>query len=80
MRWSDILIKAKKQNHSVPLGDLSSSARRRLEEIGLDDRDDLICLRLGSLERIWGFLEQGVFHLVWWDPKHQVCPSAKKHT
>ncbi len=80
MPWSAILVAAKKQNHTIQVEDLSKPARDRLVEIRLDDRDQLISLRLSNKERIWGFLEEGTFNLVWWDPEHQVCPSAKKHT
>ncbi|MEM7583554.1 MAG: hypothetical protein AAF560_09265 [Acidobacteriota bacterium] len=80
MTWSEILVAGKKRNHSIPLEDLSKPARDRLVEIKLDDRDALISLRLSGLERIWGFLEDGTFYLVWWDPEHRVCPSYKKHT
>ena len=80
MSWSEILVAAKKQNHTVAIADLSKAARDRLLAIKLDDRDDLVSLRLSSRERIWGFLAENTFHLVWWDPEHQVCPSLKRHT
>lgn len=80
MLWSAILVTAKKQNHTIPVENLSKPAKQRLVDIKLDDRDELISLRLSNRERIWGFLEGSTFHLVWWDPEHQVCPSALKHT
>lgn len=33
-----------------------------------------------GLERIWGHRWDHVFYPIWWDPKHEVCPSTKKHT
>lgn len=80
MSWSEILIAAKKQHHTIPLERLSKPARGRLVQINLDDRDSLISLRLSSKERIWGFLAESTFYLVWWDPEHRVCPATQKHT
>lgn len=80
MTWFEILVKAKKQYHSVPVTDLTKAARDRLEEIGLDDVDRLISLRLSGQERVWGVLYDHVLSLIWWDPEHQICPSLKKHT
>jgi hypothetical protein len=80
MTWSDILIKAKKQNHSVPISDLCTTAQKRLKEIHCDYFDELLSLHLAGLERVWGILDQGVMTLLWWAPKHEVCPSLLKHT
>lgn len=30
--------------------------------------------------RSGGFLVGNIFHVVWWDPEHEVWPSQKKHT
>ena len=75
--WGEILVKAKKQNHSVGIGSLCKDARDRLNLIyrGNIDIDELVSLRLSARERVWGILDQGVFSVLWWDPKHKVCPS-----
>jgi hypothetical protein len=31
---------------------------------------------MGARERLWGFRRGSVFHVVWWDPDHKVCPTA----
>jgi len=80
MTWNDILIKNKKNNHSVEIDKLSSTAKARLTEIQLEDIDELVSLRLSGKQRVWGILDQGVLILLWWDPNHQVCPSNLKHT
>ncbi len=80
MTWNEILVGANKQNHSVSIDDLSKEARSRLEELQLDDLDELLSLRISGEERVWGILQEGVVLVLWWDPKHQVCPSLKKHT
>jgi hypothetical protein len=80
MTWSEILVKSSKHFHKVNIAQLSPPARKRFEELSLDDYEELLSTRLSARERIWGFLDQGILHLIWWDPEHQVCPSLKKHT
>lgn len=80
MTWNDILIKNKKNNHSIEIENLSPTAKARLAEIQLEDIDELVSLRLSGKQRIWGILDQGVLILLWWDSNHQVCPSNLKHT
>lgn len=74
MTWNEILIAAKKRNHSIAVADLSPEAQQRLEDLGLG-LDEVVSLRLSGPERVFGYLENGVLVLLWWDPEHQVCPS-----
>lgn len=67
-------------SHPVGVDDIIAEARRRLEEIGQDDVDELYSLRLGGKPRIWGVRDRHILKVLWWDPEHQVCPSHKKHT
>jgi len=78
MTWNEILVKGKKQNHSVPRQDLCKAARDRLTEIKLDDIDELVSLRLSGRERVWGIRSHNVLTVLWWDPDHAICPSLKK--
>ena len=55
-------------------------ARGRLEAIGMADQTKISVLRLGGQERLFGFRDRNVFHVVWWDPQHQIWPSLKKNT
>lgn len=82
MRWREILVDARKQNHLIPLGELSKEAVARLDErfAGRLDVDELLSLRVQARERIWGILDRGVCELLWWDPYHQVCPSLLRNT
>lgn len=80
MTWNEILIKNKKHNHTVSLESLCRQAKDRLTELKLDDIDELVSLKISSMERIWGIKQQAVFLILWWDPDHQVCPSFKKNT
>lgn len=64
-------------NHDIPICDLIPQARRRLKELNLDDISSLFSLRLTGQQRIWGILDGNVLKLLWFDPKHQICPSLK---
>jgi hypothetical protein len=55
-------------------------ARDRLEAIGLADQTRISRFQLGGTARLYGFRQDNVFHVVWWDPKHEIWPSQKKHT
>lgn len=80
MTWQEITVVAKKQNHSIPVNKICKSAQIRLKELGLDDIESLISLRMTGEQRIWGIRQKSVLLLLWWDPNHQVYPSQKKHT
>lgn len=78
--WNEILVRSKKHNHAVSLDKLARPARKRLEDLKILE-EEMISLRLGGKERVWGYrAEHGVLELVWWDPEHRVCPAPKKRT
>lgn len=57
------------------------AATDRLVALNLDDQTRISRLRLSGVQRLYGFLdEDSTFHILWWDPEHQVWPSEKKHT
>lgn len=81
MTWAQILVNAKKQNHSIKIQKLSKEAQDRLCDIKLDDYDELCSLRLTGKHRIFGILDDdGVFSIIWDDCEHEICPSQKKFT
>lgn len=67
-------------SHSVPVSNLIPEAQARLKEIKLGLQEELFSLRLQGEERVWAIQDHTVLKILWWDPKHQVCPSPKKHT
>lgn len=77
MKWSDILGP---RHHEIPKTKLIPEAQRRLEEISQDDVDILVSLHLDGKKIIWGIRENNILKILWWDPKHEICPSPKKHT
>lgn len=74
--WEEV---KKTGSHFVDLDKCSKEARDRLEEMELEI-EQLFSLRLDGKKRIFGWEHKSIFHVLWWDPKHQVCPSQKKHT
>lgn len=79
MTWGAI-YNDKKRDHDVDINKLIKEAKKRLEELGLDDTDHLLRLRLEGRKRIWGIRDRYIFKILWWDPEHTVCISKKKHT
>jgi len=68
------------QNHFISRSSLCKEAQKRLAEKKLDDYDKFFTLRLTGKQRVWGIREKEIFKILWWDPKHEVCPAVKKHT
>ena len=65
-------------DHRVPMANLSPEAQKRLMDLQLDDYEVLYSFRLTGKWRIWGIAQDSIFQVLWWDPRHQVCPSKKK--
>ncbi|MEU4296376.1 hypothetical protein [Kitasatospora aureofaciens] len=62
--------------HRLP----NREALGRLAEMKLNDMTRISRLRFGGRQRLYGFLVDNVFHVVWWDREHEVWPSQKKNT
>jgi len=82
-KWSEILNAThgrdnKSKHHRVSTERVCGEAQKRLADRKLDDLQELFSLRLSAKIRIWGKLENEVFHFIWFDPEHTVCPSLKK--
>ncbi|HST60034.1 MAG TPA: hypothetical protein VLK84_15115 [Longimicrobium sp.] len=67
-------------SHFIETSALSRPARERLVTIQQDDVDQVYSVRVTGRRRIIGLRDGGVLRVLWWDPEHEVCPSAKKHT
>lgn len=82
--WGEILIRDKKQNHSLNPDDLNKDARDRLAERYIE-AESLISLRLTGSHRLYGYMTGRVFNILWYDDDHGdnykcVCRSRLKHT
>ncbi len=78
MPWTQILSNG---SHIVGTDGIIPDAKKRIIALGKAEWQDHLCsLRRTGKERLWGFLRAGIFHVLWWDPEHEVFPSKKKHT
>jgi hypothetical protein len=78
--WAESLKPKSAGYKRIPVESVCAKAQRRLEDRNLDDYDDLVEFRLSGQERVWGIREGNICYILWWDPKHEVCPSHMKHT
>ncbi|MGX4686177.1 hypothetical protein JNUCC83_04670 [Vagococcus sp. JNUCC 83] len=84
MTWSQINQQTygkdnKSSNHFIEVEQLDKVAKERLSELKIFD-DEIYSLRLQGEVRLFGLLTNGVYHILWYDSKHEVCKSNKKHT
>lgn len=82
--WSEILVKDKKQNHSLNLSDLNKVAQDRLAARFIE-AEALISLRMTGNHRLYGYMSGNAFNILWYDDDHVdnnrcVCRSYLKHT
>lgn len=66
--------KMKSNNHPVKVGNLCETARKRLEELKLDDNDELYSLRLEGTIRIYGIRKENYLDIIWVDLNHEIYP------
>jgi len=78
-KWSEILSstsgrRGNTRNHNIEITRLCREAQKRAQEIGLDEFDELCSLALGSLQRVWGYISEGDFYIIWFDTRHEIYP------
>lgn len=78
MTWGEI-EQDRKRNHPVSVDKFIVEARRRLEQLQID-QDELFRFRFTGKQRLWGIRSLNVFTILWWDPDHKISPSPKRHT
>ena len=79
-RWSQAMGDSTGEIKSIPRTSLCADAQRRLEAIHRDDESWFHEIRLGAKPRVWGTRSDSIFHVLWWDPEHQVCPAGLRNT
>ena len=82
--WHEILSRSNNNNHFIMASDLNTVAKKRLEEMYIE-YDAVVSLRLNGTHRLYGFIVDAVFHVLWFDKVHGdndecVCRSHMKHT
>ncbi|MGH3565499.1 MAG: hypothetical protein ACRDRH_05605 [Pseudonocardia sp.] len=56
------------------------AAQERLVKLEYDDEDAISRLRITGKGRLYGFRRAERFYALWWDPEHEIWPSAKRNT
>lgn len=67
-----------KMHHGHEVSDLIQEAQQRWQGLDLEQYESAFRFRLGNTERVWGFIVQAHFHIVWWDRKHSIYPTEPK--
>ncbi|MCY4673128.1 MAG: hypothetical protein OXD43_05065 [Bacteroidetes bacterium] len=63
-------------SHHVPTSKILGEARELLEKSLLYDLDEIYSLRIKGQERFYGIIQDYVLYILWYDPKHEICPSS----
>lgn len=84
MTWAEIQSasggrRSGTNSHFESINSLCKEAQNRFMELHLDT-DEVFSLRLTGTVRIFGIMENGTFNVLWYDPKHEICPSNKRNT
>ena len=85
MTWSEIRNQThdggKSKHHFLNVDSLSKPAQERIAVLRLEeDTDRIYSFALQNKLRIVGLRDNSEFHVLWYDPNHEVCPSKKRNT
>ena len=80
MTWADIKKathdNGKSKHHFLDMDKLSKQAKKRVAKKGLSENSDSIfSFALQNKLRVIGRRENEFFHVLWYDPNHEFCPS-----
>lgn len=64
-----------KKHHSHEVSDLRPEAQERWKQLDFEQYDTVFRFRIGNVERVWGFILQAHFHIIWWDRRHSIYPT-----
>ena len=67
-------------SHRIDPAKVPIKARRRLEEIKMDDYNVLYSFNIEGGKRLFSLVNGKYELVIWWDPGHLVIPVKKKHT
>lgn len=71
----------KSKHHYLDADKLSKAAQERLADMHLEENSDQVySIALKNKLRIVGLRDKDKFHVLWYDPEHDVYPPTKKHT
>lgn len=67
-------VKRHKMHHSMPVDAILEEARYRLFHLERFE-ENIFRFRLGNRPRLWGFRRVCEFHVLWFDPHHEIYPT-----
>lgn len=70
LTWAAIKA-TKHHHHEIELKKFSRDAKKRLEDLKLEDTDSLFSLRLASTIRLYGIRDGSIYKIIWHDPHHK---------
>lgn len=66
-------------HHSLKISELNADARKRVEQLHLEQYDKVFSLRMTNTLRLYGIRDGRIMRLLWYDPHHGtssgVCPT-----
>ena len=70
--------KNKSKHHFLDYDSLSAEAKDRIKRLNLEeDTDRIFSFALQNKLRIIGLRDDEFFHVIWYDPEHNFCPSNR---
>lgn len=83
LTWAEIKRQThdngKSKHHYLSLDTLSKLALDRIDKMNLQAyQDSIFSFALQNKLRVIGIRDEEKFHVVWYDPYHDFCPSKKK--
>lgn len=79
LSWGEIDLlsseSSHKMHHGHEVGSLINEAQERWVSLGLEEFDSVFRFRLGGKKRMWGYIVQAHFEMVWWDREHGIYPT-----
>jgi hypothetical protein len=83
--WTELILQqGGNRHHSQQTESLSKGAKDRLQQLfsGINSEypEEIFRFRISGEIRLWGFRENGIFKILWYDRNHKVYPVQKRHT
>ena len=66
------------RNHHVKVSEILKEAQRLLRNSFVDDLEEIYSLRITGKVRFYGIIQDSVFHILWYDPKHEIYPTKRR--
>lgn len=85
MTWGEIKRQThdngKSKHHIISVDSMCNEAVSRLVKRELEEySDSIFSFALTNKLRVIGIKDEEHFHVLWYDPEHEICPSKKKNT